>query len=240
MKPNKIIEHIAMGVGGLSLFMVSFLVFALAAGVPANEVAIVGGLFPAPAPSAPATGGPGLEAATPDVVEKDMDDIMISTLDRLPVYTHQSPYSDDELSKVVEELKRVKMNYEDGIVDLEQREEDIAKRSTNLDEKARILDDLMETLDRQKSELLFLQEELDRDIVVKDEIDEARWKVQSEAFADTEKIPELSARLMIYSAEEAAHILSYLEAEQRTSLLNAIEDDNTFKEYNNAYSALTQ
>ncbi|MFT4709317.1 MAG: hypothetical protein ACI8Q9_000437, partial [Planctomycetota bacterium] len=98
MNPNKIIELAAIGIGGLSLFLASFLVFALSAGVPAHQVAIVGGLFPAPDVGDQPTSSAIIDGATPDIVEKTMDDVLISTLDRLPSYTIQSPFADDEMS----------------------------------------------------------------------------------------------------------------------------------------------
>ena len=51
MQLNKILEYVAYAVGGIALFLASLLVFALTACVPAHQVAIVGGLFPEPAPT---------------------------------------------------------------------------------------------------------------------------------------------------------------------------------------------
>ncbi|MFT5079448.1 MAG: hypothetical protein ACI9D0_000038 [Bacteroidia bacterium] len=238
MNPNKIIELAAIGIGGLSLFLASFLVFALSAGVPAHQVAIVGGLFPAPDVGDQPTSSAIIDGATPDIVEKTMDDVLISTLDRLPSYTIQSPFADDEMSTLVEELKRTKLAYEEGVQDIEQREDALTKRDANLDEKDRILKDLMAALDRREMEMKLLQAELDNGLKVADEAKEAEWATIATGFLGS-NFEKLALLVGTYADEEAAMILKNLENDQRQGILDALSQDK-FKEIMAAYSKVAE
>ena len=238
MNPNKIIELVAIGIGGISLFLASFLVFALSAGVPAHQVAIVGGMFPAPEVVEQPNTGEAIDGATPDIVEKTMDDVLISTLNRLPAYTIQSPFADDEMSELVEELKRTKLAYEEGVKDIEQREDALSKRDANLDEKDRILKDLMAALDRRESEMKLLQQELDNGIRVADAAKEAEWATVATGFLGSD-FEQHAQRLGNYEAEEAAMILKNLEADQRQNITDVLGPAE-FKEIMAAYSKIAE
>lgn len=238
MNPNKIIELAAIGIGGISLFLASFLVFALSAGVPAHQVAIVGGLFPAPEVPERATTGVAIPGATPDIVEKTMDDVLISTLNRLPAYTIQSPFADDEMSELVEKLKGTKLAYEEGVRDIELREDALAKRDANLDERDRILKDLMAALDRREDEMRLLQMELDNGIRLADAAKEAEWATIATGFA-SDNYEQHAQRLGEYEAEESAMILKYLEADHRQNITDVLTPD-VFKEIMAAYSKIAE
>jgi len=238
MKVNKIIELVALGVGGLSLFIASFLVFALSAGIPAHQVAIVGGLFPEPAPTETGVSGETIAGATPDVVEKTIDEVLMSSIGNLPNLDTQSIFSDSELAEVVNELKRVKADFQEGVANVERREAEVETRAENLEERARVLNDYMATLDRREFEIGLLQEELDAGITIRDDKHDVRWAKIAKAFEGTEDLPKLASRLLIYKADEAALILKNLDADQRNLILDALPDADTFREYNDAYSAL--
>ena len=239
MKVNKIIELVALVVGGLSLFMASFLIFALSAGVPAHEVALVGGLFPKPASTVSGTSGESINPANPDVVDKTMDDVVIATIGRLPAYQLQSAFNDDELAEVVNELKRVKAEFEEGIVDIEKREADVETHAANLEERARVLNEYMATIDRRELEMALVQEELDAGVKVRNDQDDARWAKKAKGYESEDDIDLHARRLALLLPEEAAQILRYLQPEQRTLILNALGDDD-FQSFNDAYAAIEE
>jgi len=237
MQPNKILEYSAYAVGGVALFLASLLVFALAAGVPAHQVALVGGLFPEPA--APATGAPeGGDAtpARPKVQTKSFENVIAATLARIPGQAQASPFASDELESLVGDLKRLKLQYEEQLEKVTTRATDIEEREAVLQERSLLLQDLMAQLDLREGEIDLKQAELARDEVAAADGEVERWKKIAQAFKDGEPVA-LSKRLLAYGAEEGAHILVNLDDDQRTALLGALSDKD-FKDFNDAYSAL--
>ncbi|MDG1499222.1 MAG: hypothetical protein P8N31_06540 [Planctomycetota bacterium] len=238
MNLNKIIEFAAIGIGGLSLFLASFLVFALSAGIPASQVAIVGGLFPEPEVSKQASSGEVIDGAMPGIVEKTMDDILISHLDRLPTFTIQSPFADDEMAELIDKLKSTKLAYEEGVRNIEEREDALIKRDANLDEKDRILKDHMAALDRREAEMRLVQMELDNGIRVADAAKEAEWATIATGFGG-DNYKQHAERLVGYKAEESAMILKYLEADQRQNITDVLAAED-FREIMAAYSKVAE
>ena len=237
MQINKILEYAAYAVGGVSLFLASLLFFALAAGVPAHEVAIVGGLFPEPpAPQGTSEKPAGEEPARPKIQEKSLEDVVASTLGRLPGQSMASPFDDSELKSLIGDLKRLKLQYERKLEEVAQREAAVDERSASLDERAGLLQDLMAQLDQREGELALREEEVKRDEAVAAENEAARWVAIAKVFASGEP-SKFATRLAKYTPEEAAHILVNLEEEQRNALLDALPD-TVFTDFLDAYSAL--
>lgn len=237
MQINKILEYAAFAVGGISLFLASLLVFALAAGVPAHDVAIIGGLFPEPPPPAETSDKqPGEAPARPKIQPKSLEDVIASTLSRLPGETLSSPFPSDELGSLVGDLKRLKLQYETDLEDLTKREDEVAEREAAVAERAQLLQDLMAQLDQREGELALREDELKRDEKVASENEMARWKSIARTFADGDA-SKWSKRLIAYGAEDAAKILSNLDPDRATELLDQIDDDTKFIDFNDAYAA---
>jgi flagellar motility protein MotE (MotC chaperone) len=238
MQINKLLEYAAYAVGGVSLFLASLLVFALAAGVPAHDVALVGGFFPEPpAPQGTSNKEPGSEPARPKIQAKSLEDVVASTLGRLPGQTVTSPFDDSELETLVGDLKRLKLQYERELESVTKRGAEISEREASLDERAGLLQDLMAQLDQREGELALREEEVQRDESVAEENDAARWVKIAKVFAEGDAT-KMAGRLKLYGPEDGARILSNLEEDQRKALLDALPDSD-FLEFNNAYSALS-
>jgi len=237
MQINKILEYAAYAVGGVSLFMASLLVFALAAGVPAHDVAIIGGLFPKPPPVEQLSEkDPNGAPARPKIQAKSLEDVIASTLSRLPNQVQGSPFDASELDGLVGDLKRLKLQYDRDLESVTAREADVAERDTALQEQAGLLQDLMARLDQREGELALREQEVKRDERVAEDNEKARWKKIAMAFTDA-KPEELAPRLLAYGADDGAHILANLDEDARQTLLNALDAAN-FKEFLDAYSSL--
>jgi len=237
MQINKILEYVAFAVGGVSLFLASLLVFALAAGVPAHEVAVIGGLFPEPPPQAESTEKAAGDApARPKIQAKSLEDVIASTLSRLPAQTGASPYDASELETLVGDLKRLKLQYDTDLAALEKRESSTAERDAAIAEQAQLLQDLMAQLDQREGELALREEELKRDENVATENENARWASIAKVFASGDP-KKYAARLSKYTPEEAAHILINLDEKKQTALLDLLPEAQ-FADFLSAFSAL--
>jgi hypothetical protein len=240
MQLNKILEYVAYAVGGIALFLASLLVFALTAGVPAHQVAIVGGLFPEPAPTtndAVVSKDPNEQPARPKIQAKTLDEVIQGTISRLPTQAVASPFESNELESLVSDVKRLKLQYERDLDSIKNRELEVADRSLALEERAKLLDDFMNQLDHREKEISLRQAELRRDEAVADENEAEMWKVRARPFADGE-LETATAQLIAYGPEEGAHILMNLDEDRRNELLNSLGDQ--FKDFNDAFSALNQ
>ena len=235
MKLNKAIEISALTVGGISLFLMSFLVFALSAGVPAHEVAIVGSLFPVPEVAEP-TEDPELELARPKLQPKTPEQVLQGIIGNLPSLSGPSPFEDGEVERLVAEIKETKLQLDREREQVDKRQIDVAQREETLDEKAALIQDLMAELDVRVGEIRLQQEELDRDLTVASEAEAERWKKQAAVFKKGDA-GKLAKRLENYPAEDAARILANLEEAQRNKLLAEVTDAK-FTEFNAAFAAL--
>ena len=237
MQINKILEYAAYAVGGVSLFMASLLVFALAAGVPAHDVAIIGGLFPKPPPPAQVSEkSPDGAPARPKIQAKSLEDVIASTLSRLPNQSQASPFESSELEALVGDLKRLKLQYERDLASVKAREEEVAERDAALQEQAGLIQDLMARLDQRDGELTLREQEVRRDEQVAEENEKARWKKISMAFINGDP-EDLAQRLLAYGPDDGARILTNLDEDARQTLLDALDATN-FKAFLDAYSSL--
>ncbi len=237
MKLNKIIEITAYAVGGVSLFLVSFLVFALAAGVPANEVAILGNLFPEPAPVPEVAEGEEGENARPKIQPKTPEELIQDTIGRLPTHTARSPFQDGEVDELVAELKRLKLENEQLRKDYEDRIAALDEREGGLDEQAALIQELMAALDVRQGEIALASQELERDQVVADEAEVEKFKKIAATFAGKGDVAKLVRRLENYGADDGARILANLEEKRRTELLNAMPEASS-NEFTDAWASL--
>jgi len=229
MKLNKIIEVTAFAVGGVSLFLVSFLVFALAAGVSAHEVALLGGMFPEPEPT------PEVAEAGEDETEegrtvlqpKTPDELVQSILGNLPTLTAATPYQGGEVERIVNELKAQKLKYQELIGRVEAREEALDAREATLDEQAALINELKDGLDTQQADIELARAELERDVEIEDERQVAVAKKKSVLFIDKKAdVPSLARKLEEMDVAEAALILDAMGDEnekRRNELLLAME-----------------
>ena len=234
---NRIIELAVLGVGGLSLLLVAFLGFAAMSGAPLSELALIGPLFEEPetAPtkdeleSISSVGGASQIYNTPQqVVEANMR--------LLGAYALDSPFTADELQTLAVELKSSKLRLEEHQKALDEREKALGEREELVSHQFGTLTSLKQELERFEADLTLRASEVERD--------ESEQAESMPELAGVSKLfekgaaDELVDRLMKFEPEEAAFILSKLDAKRSAELLNAVPADQ-WMDYATAFSALS-
>lgn len=232
---SKVLEFSAMALGGLSLFAVCFLGFAVLSGTPLHEVAIIGGLFePPPPPTPPITEQP--DGSTERPTERPDQDVVSAGIGVMGTWNLPSPYTQDELRSLTDEIKG-------KLTVLELREEHLDERERQLGDEASSIAERFESLERMRTELEEFERELDlRELeVLRDEKTmknqaTAQWRDVATILADMDETTA-GQRLVEYPPEQAAAILRAMTPEQASTVLNAV-DPSRWKEYVDAYTAL--
>lgn len=232
---SKVIETAAVILGGMSLFAVCFLGFALLSGTPLHQVAVIGNLFeppeiPTPGPTeAPAETEAGRE-------QRPENEVISSSVGVMGTWNLPSPYTHEELRGLTDELKG-------KLTVLEMREGHLDEREQQLDEQTDTIAEHFESLERLRAELENFQRELElRELeVVRDEQTTrdqttAQWRDVALILADLDE-DVAGQRLVEYPPEQAAAILRAMTPEQASTVLNAV-DPARWKDYVDAYTKL--
>lgn len=235
---SKFIETGAMALGGLSLFGVCFLAFALMAGVPAHEVAVIGKLFPAPPEeeSDPAPSSIFQEEPSPAT---DREAIR-SNVAILETWSLPSPFTSDELQGIAEELKATREILRSRSLEQDQRESELDDREERIDERLLALASLQQQLELQEAELDLRAQEVRRDEKAEDEFRQKQLRavakiIQTKKDDPAKAVPYLTP----YPPEEVAIILASLDAKQASALLDELQKKSVikdFKPYLDAYA----
>jgi len=233
---NRIIEVVAMTVGGLSLFTVCFVGFVALSGKPVHEIALIGKVFPAPQNESKQV-EPDVDRAEAPTAKGLSDAAVIeASLGVLSAWTLPSPYSTSELRMLSEELKHKQ-------AELEQRELALARRERAVQEDERELEERLKSLNELRSHLEGLQQEIvgqEQDLARKQSAaaagEEARWVEVARVIGGLED-PQAGKRLQEYEPAEAAKILSALGDDARAGeILNQVPSQR-WKEFVDAYTA---
>jgi len=238
---NKIIEIIAMAVGGLSLFLVAFVGFASMSGRDVSQVALIGRLFPAPAPAGePAEGGEASGAQPDDEGERatTLSDsaVVEASLGVLSAWTLPSPYSTSELRVLSEEIKQKRVELEERELALGRRERAVGEDELELEERMKTLEELRAHLETLQAELSDRQQELARQEASLESGKDARWAQVALVIGGIEDPAAAAKKLQEFPAEDAAKILRSLGDDERASeILNQVEPAR-WKSYVDAYT----
>jgi len=232
---SKVIEIAAVTLGGLSLFAVCFLGFAVLSGTPLHQVALVGHLFEPPELGMPlTTEGPRetQERSEP----RPENDVISSSLGVMGTWNLPSPYTQDELRGLTDELKG-------KLTVLEMREQHLDEREQQLQEEADTIAERFESLERLRADLEAFQRELElRELeVIRDEKTTrdqatAQWRDVALILVDLDE-DVAGQRLVEYPPEQAAAILRAMTPDQASTVLNAV-DPARWKDYVDAYTKL--
>jgi flagellar motility protein MotE (MotC chaperone) len=231
---NRIIEVVAMAVGGTSLFLVCFVGFTALSGRDVSQVAVIGKLFPAKGDEAPE------DVAVPEVEPKrEMSDAAVveASLGVLSAWTLPSPYSTSELRVLVQELESKR-------AELARREEALAKRERTVADDEQELAERLATLEELRAELERVQLDLEeRRVVLGREEDaaaagaNARWSEVAGVLGVLDEPEDAAKKLQEYPPADAAKILRALgDDDQAGEILNAVAPAR-WKEYVDAYTA---
>jgi len=228
---NRVIEIVAMVLGGLSIFAVCFLGFSSLSGVPLSEIPGIGGLFPEPQEQPPA-----YEPAGPSRPRESKSDLQLiqSGLGTLSAWSLPAPYTAEELRSLVDELKAKLLVLDHREGELEEREENLELELETLRERFTALEQLRAELEQYESELDLREDELEAKEVVRDERNRAKWQSMAPVLSSLD--PNEAARKIIrYAPEDAAEILHAMADAAASSILTSIPDES-FRDYLDAYS----
>ncbi len=230
---NRAIEIAAMIVGGVSLFLVCFLGFAALAGVPLNEVAVIGKMFPEP------TGGEGDIESAPDhgtpAPELPDREVVAASLGVLSAWTLEPPFSHAELKSLADELKLKTLQLDQRLKRVTEREELADQRAQDLADQFETLDELRAELEAYEADLLLRAQEVERDEEAAAELRARRWDSLARLFSEQDAA-EAGRRLQAYTPEEATKILRALDEDLAVEILNTFSGDK-YIEYAEAWAA---
>ncbi|MEQ1895110.1 MAG: hypothetical protein ABL998_21430 [Planctomycetota bacterium] len=244
---NKIIEIVAMAVGGLSLFLVAFVGFASMSGRDVSKVALIGKLFPPPAETAGEHGESGGEHAPAgesgehdeqEGHEETLSDsaVIEASLGVLSAWTLPSPYSTSELRVLSEEIKKKHAELEERELSLGRRERAVSEDEHELEERLKTLEELRTHLESMQTELTEKESELARQESSLEAGKDARWAQVALVIGGIEEPAAAAKKLQEFPAEDAAKILRALGDEARASeILNQV-DQARWKSYVDAYT----
>lgn len=242
---SKFIEILAMVLGGLSLFLVCFLGFAVLSGKPLSSLPVVGGWIEEPqeestsvASGSEADGAEVSEAAQRAArAERSETEVVQASIGMMGAWSLPSPYSKTELKELVEEVKgRLKL--------VESRERDVEERerAVQVDERAvkdqfATLEELQQNLEEFGRELELREREVQTNEADRAERERMKWVKVAGVLGSLDPT-EAGLRLVEYAPEEAAHILHAMPDEQAGEILNQVSQD--WKAYVDAYTQLPE
>lgn len=241
---NRIIEIVAMAVGGLSLFLVCFVGFASLSGRDVSQVAVIGKLFPAPAADenaehgAAGTGAEHADAEAGEQHSQGLSDAAVieASLGVLSAWTLPSPYSSSELRVLSEEIKHKHAELEERELGLARRERAVVEDEGELEERLKTLEELRTHLETLQAELAQRETELTRMEDSAQASKDSRWAEVAGVIGALEEPAAAAKRLQEYAPEEAAKVLRALGDDVRAGeILNEVQGAK-WKEYVEAYT----
>jgi flagellar motility protein MotE (MotC chaperone) len=234
---NRILEILAMTLGGFSLFAVCFLGFASMAGVAPHELSVVGRFFPQPDPEPKeelivdvAADAP--PEATPPETEGE---VLASSLGVLGAWSLTPPFTAEELKGLADELKLKRMQLNRSLEDQSARQRDLDAREAMLVEQFQALEDLRARLEASEQDLLLRAEAVSRDEAAAGEQEERKWTKLAALFGALAPA-DAGVKLTAYPPAEATEILLRLDQDLALEILNTLTGDR-YMEYAGAWAA---
>jgi flagellar motility protein MotE (MotC chaperone) len=236
---NRIVEIVAMTVGGLSLFLVAFVGFVSLSGRDVSQVAVLGKLFPAPKEGGEEHVASEEHAAEAGDEPKDLSDAAVveASLGVLSAWTLPSPYSTSELRVLSEEIKKKRAELDGREGALARRERAVQEDERELEERMGMLAELRTEIEGLQAELAQRESELEGQESSAQARKDAGWAEVGRVFATIDDAAQAALKLQEYEPEEAAKILRALGDDARAGeILNAVAPAR-WKEYVGAYTA---
>lgn len=234
---NKLLEIGVLSVGGLCLFAVSFVGFALSAGVPMRDVAVIGPLFDDG--EAPPTEQPmQLPEAVSEQAPASDEEVVASHVGLLSTWSFESSLDATELEALIDRIKAKEADLDRREFQVAEQEGYISDRMEALSEQHGALEEIRTELEGMDSALRLREQEVRRDETAKEEREQAYWIETAKLFSEGDA-SALSARLMKFEPDEAASVLRALPPDRATELLDALPDKD-WKTYADAYTRAAQ
>ncbi len=220
---NRIIEIIAMALGGISLLTVCFLGFALMSGTPLSDVGVIGKLFPEPdAPNGTekATGAPEDELiARPNLSEEKL---VMNQAGLMHAWQLPSPFDAKALGDLTERLKMRDHALDVREVDLDQREARLDDQETTIEDRIEGLVQIQGQMEKRRIELEALGTTLDERQQEVDRKVEGKWAKQA-GILEAMDLEDRNKILGAYEPEEMAQLLKYMEESTRGEVMAGLQ-----------------
>ena len=230
---TKIIEIAAMILGGLSLLAVSFVGFTVVSGSPLHEMAVIGKYFASEETEDDSAAPANSEPEEPEK-PKTNTEVVETSLGSMGAWSLPSPFTQNELQSLTDELKTKLQRLDLLEAELQQREQQVEEDREVIAERFAALEDMRKDLEAFKAELSLREQEVLRDESAAQEQETARWQDVANVVAALED-DAAGRRLMSFPPEDAASILLAMDAERAAELLNLLDGDS-WKDYVEAYT----
>ncbi len=238
---NRILEILALALGGTSLFALCFLGFASMAGVPMHDVAVLGKLFPEPAEHGEEGEHATLVEGTGQAVHEEPEfasdsQVIEASIGVLGAFSLAPPFSAEELKSLADKLKLKRTQLDVRLKDLEARSQELDGREEMLAEQFQALEELRGRLEAFEQELSVRAEEVSRAEAVASQEEERKWKKLAELLEGLDP-EEAGKRITAYSPVEATQILRHFEEDLALQILNTLSGDK-YLEYSEAWAGM--
>jgi len=223
---SKVLKYAAYGLGGFAILSGTFLGFALLSGTPLSQIPGMQSMFPAPV-QPPARLGeqehPDLDAREELAADqRSAGQVFERARSPLQAFLLPNPFSAGELEGLADALERQQAT-------LKEREGELARERSQLEEEKQHyrelfaeLEDLRSALVRQNEEQQARSEELQRDRDALAEVERASFRSLAAVYAEG-KAKDMAALLAkAYAPEKAALILAALPDDRAAALLTEI------------------
>ena len=232
---SKIIEIVAMLLGGLSLLAVSFVGFSVLSGAPLQDVAVIGGMFATEDEDGAKSNGSDAAPATPPEPEKRSNtEVVEASIGSMGAWSLPSPFTQTELKSLADEMKGKLRRLDLREAELDQREKEVLADQELIAERFESLETMRKELEAFKAELTLREQEVLRDESAAQEEETARWGDVARVIAALED-EAAGLRLASFPPDDAASILVAMDPERAAELLNQLEGDR-WKDYVEAYT----
>lgn len=249
---NKVAFYSLIGAASLLLFALAYLGFAKARGAPMHELPVFGSLFPAPEEGEEAhasqaqasesdTGAEHASATEPTIeahaAPPERERAPVHTAqkaDLLSVFQIESPFTPDELRKLVDGWKTKNQEVEARLGSVIAKEELVQDRLETLGDREKTLERIQRELDQREQALALREQKLARAELTQEDAQAKSAQALGALFVDGE-VEILAQRLASYGPKEGARILATLEPDRARELLDAVPQAR-WREFAEAYT----
>ncbi|MHC4894455.1 MAG: MotE family protein [Planctomycetota bacterium] len=228
---KKPVEIALLAAGGVALFGVCFVSFALVAGVPMHGVPVIGALFPEPEATEED------EVASADDVSDETRgdaelperrnttlDIVNANIGLLGGFAIPAPFSRGELEELVGDLEEREHELDDRLTAVSERERILEEQLLLLQTQADELDALRDEIDVRAAELELRALELRRDEESFSADEEARLANIATLYEEGD-VDQATEDLQQLTPTEAAKVLRHLDEDRALQILRALPGD---------------
>ena len=229
---NPKVKIAGLSVAGVSLFTLAFVAFTALAGVPMHEAALIKHFVDPPEVVEEEELAEG-ELPKDPVDKMTQQEVIEASSSVVSSFVLPSPFSTDELEMLQSDLKMKKLDYENRLRKLRERESALGERELLVEERYSELADLRESLQKFELELSLRAAEVKRDTEAQNAREKKSWDTIAKLFEEGDA-EDLVKKLVTYSPEDAAKILSALTVDRMRELTGALPVEQ-YQEYMQAY-----